>query len=389
MSTPQLGMDPDQIERIGRDLQAASADLERIGVRLGGAVERTTGRWTGPDALMFQDRWREEQRARLNALVADIGGLGQTALTNADAQRRVSADLGLGGAGTGGPGAGHGGAGSGSGEHRSPGGIEDMLDFEHRGDVDSKDGLRIQVGIGPDGRRKVIVYIAGTGGDDQGRLSLLNNMGAVGGDSVMAAYVRERLAGLVDDQTDVLFIGYSQGGLVAEDVARDSGYGSAMVISEAAPPLGGPRGDVDIVRLNSRSVVNDVIGLPNSAADRLHRMTSPGDYGAETGLERTHLTESDRGSYQQILSGIGNPNPFLRGMAVGKGVYAGIEDHMDHDLYREAGGAFMRSDHPDDVALQQKLGGFTGIDLLYDSDVKALDDRDAVLLTHGSAHVSA
>ncbi len=82
------GMNPDEVERLGNELQARAADIETMLGTIAGLVRSTT--WNGPDATMFKDDWWPGHEASLRRVATDLNGFGQSALNNARAQRDVS-----------------------------------------------------------------------------------------------------------------------------------------------------------------------------------------------------------------------------------------------------------------------------------------------------------
>lgn len=82
------GMNPDEVERLGRLLQQKADALRQLTAALERSVARTT--WTGPVARQFlQGAW-PRHRAKLHESARAIHGFGQSALNNAVEQRRVS-----------------------------------------------------------------------------------------------------------------------------------------------------------------------------------------------------------------------------------------------------------------------------------------------------------
>lgn len=370
MTALSAGMDPDRVEEIGRRLQAEAGRLETLGRQIAGTIDRASTVWSGPDARMFQDRWRGEWQGLLNRAMTDIDRLGSTALSQAAEQRQASA--------AGGSAGGSSSQGSARGEAsgpRSPSSVGDMLDYWHRGADDDGNGFRIQVGVGPDGRKKAIVYIAGTNGDEL--LTWGDNILTASGESRMAIYLRIMLSQVIDSDTDVLFVGYSQGGMVAEELAYSGHFNSATVITEAAPPSGASRAGVDVLRLTATTPANDAINVP-LAQKRFGYWIGDQLAGGTDRIDRTHYGRSIFDVYGDAgqavkdggWSGVGTAGKMVKDAWTG--------DHTNHDLYRQAAAGFEASNHPDDVALQEKISQFTDLDLVYDSDDKSMTDRSRI-----------
>lgn len=335
MSKSWSGMDPDAIRSLGEQLKRVGSDLESLAGRLNTVTGRAETVWAGRDLDRFRRSWSQTLHGQLRDAAESVKGLGRAAINNADEQQQTSDSVGH------------------VGRHKSPSSTGGFLDQARGGDMSTDDGVRIQSGIGPDGHRKVIVYIDGTFGDKYGRLDPLDNLSAVAGQSEMTDYIMSKLKGVAGPLDDVLIVGYSQGGLIAEDVAWRGDFKSTTVITEAAPRLGGSHGDVDVLRLNARGLVNDVIGLPGASADAINHVVHPDQYAADTGVDsRWNAERSLGGKFGQLLDPLGS----------------GVTDHMDHDLYRSAAADFERSQNPDDVLLQGKIAGFQNLTLDYDSD---------------------
>ena len=82
------GMNVEEVRRLGRTLQMMSASIDELRNDLDRLVSRTT--WIGPTAERFKYQWWPTNRTQLLGLSADIFGLGQAALNNANDQERVS-----------------------------------------------------------------------------------------------------------------------------------------------------------------------------------------------------------------------------------------------------------------------------------------------------------
>jgi hypothetical protein len=81
-------MDPQQVEELGRFLQARAADLERVVSDIDAKVRSTS--WQGTDADQFRTQWWPAHRSKISAAAGSVQGLGQSALNNAAEQVRAS-----------------------------------------------------------------------------------------------------------------------------------------------------------------------------------------------------------------------------------------------------------------------------------------------------------
>lgn len=124
MGQPTLGMNPDEVERLGQELQ-------RVAGRFGGwvaEIDRVVARtaWTGRDAAQFKGTWWPQHRRRLQTIAGSMHDFGKVATHNAQEQRRVSSTSGV-FAGARAPGIGGGPGGSHS-PYPNAGGILEQVD---------------------------------------------------------------------------------------------------------------------------------------------------------------------------------------------------------------------------------------------------------------------
>lgn len=86
-----LGMDVDEVERVGHDLvnNQVSA-LNNVLHTIAGHVNNLPGIWHGQDSSKFIQEWETTHKAALNNLISAIHQLGSSALSQAHNQRDVS-----------------------------------------------------------------------------------------------------------------------------------------------------------------------------------------------------------------------------------------------------------------------------------------------------------
>lgn len=82
------GMNVEEVDRLGRDLQDIAREIDRIVTRLNKQIGSTT--WVGNDANRFKNEWWPGHRTKLKAIQSDLDGFGQSAKNNAEEQRRIS-----------------------------------------------------------------------------------------------------------------------------------------------------------------------------------------------------------------------------------------------------------------------------------------------------------
>ncbi|WP_167103424.1 CHAP domain-containing protein [Mycobacterium sp. DL592] len=86
----QMGMDVDQVEQTGRQLQQHAASIGTLVAQLDKVVNALPTVWEGPDAQRFVHEWWPQHRRSLTSAQTHIEGLGQSALNNVSEQRQAS-----------------------------------------------------------------------------------------------------------------------------------------------------------------------------------------------------------------------------------------------------------------------------------------------------------
>jgi WXG100 family type VII secretion target len=84
------GMNVDQVENMGRQLQSKGNEIDVLTNAINGLIDQLQTEWKGQDATEFKGWWDSQHRPALQKLREAINGLGQAALNNATAQRQVS-----------------------------------------------------------------------------------------------------------------------------------------------------------------------------------------------------------------------------------------------------------------------------------------------------------
>lgn len=88
MANVTHGMNPEEVEKLGADLQTIAGDIGAMIKRLEKQIGSTT--WVGDDARRFKTEWWPGHRSKLSAIQNDLQGFGRSAKNNASEQRRVS-----------------------------------------------------------------------------------------------------------------------------------------------------------------------------------------------------------------------------------------------------------------------------------------------------------
>lgn len=353
------GMDVEAVRDLARRLKVLGGEVSQLSTSVGMTSDQLRNVWRGPDVDRFIDTWHRSVRPNLQRVGDDIVGLGQSALNNAEEQNLASSAGGRGGA-SGSV------TGSGIAVCREPSPTQKLIFRDKKGDLDNDDGVRIEYGLGEDGQVKLRISVGGTDWFDKSSLMYAGNIPAsLEGNSPMADYINKELKKLAAARgfnlrdADVLLVGYSQGGMVVEDIAREGGFHSATVITVAAPRLAGSIDDVSVLRLGSPNIFNNAISIPSDSKHAMDVRNNNASYADDTGIDRSHNVVTADG----VRSFGGGP----------LGWYLGGKEHINRDVYNSAADKFDNSGHPDDVAMRQKIGQFGGMHVRYDSDKEGLN----------------
>ena len=83
-----VGMVVEEVRQTGNELKQISSEIQSLMNRLDSRVQSTT--WQGPDAERFKGEWWPQHRSNLQRICADLEGLGQSAMNNAQEQEQAS-----------------------------------------------------------------------------------------------------------------------------------------------------------------------------------------------------------------------------------------------------------------------------------------------------------
>lgn len=224
------GADPDQLRTTATLFSRAADRLQGSLQSLHGAVSNA-GSWRGPDAERFRVEWNSRSVYSLNAAVEALRSAAETLRHNADEQQTASqAD------GGGGPAPGS----APTSEvcyQRSPDGLRGMWNELQKIPSDSS-GYRVQKVIGEDGQERYVVYIAGT--DASKTQTMLSNVGAISGQLDREQF--DALKRLIPKDAEVMLVGYSQGGIDAQNIAAADDFNVTQIVTYGSPV----RNDLDI-----------------------------------------------------------------------------------------------------------------------------------------------
>lgn len=281
------------------ELRALATALGRADERLlaiqGDLTRRTDSAryWLGPDAARFRERWRSSDALRLRDVAGALSAQADRVRRNADEQERAS------GAEGSGPGSGSAGT---RGAVQAPRGTAALYGVI-RSDALRDDGLFIQQVVGDDGVARYIVYIGGTGSagpsdnwanrmsDEDNVLKILTHL--------PDPYIVDRMRVEIPEGSDVMIVGYSQGGIDAQILAALNAFGSRRfnvtdVITYGSPTVAGVHPEVfgtNVLHLRAENDIVPPLGL-------LQPLDEQGKSFAQTST--TNLINSTTGLFGQV-----------------------------------------------------------------------------------------
>jgi uncharacterized protein YukE len=237
------GADPGQLRALAAQFSKGAAVLESHAQTLHSMIGSSTN-WQGPDAERFRSQWTGRDFKAMSAAITMLRSSAQDLKRNADEQEGVSS------------------------ESRSSGGGY-AADLIGRRDNDGvQDGIRIDKVVGPDGKTRLIVYLEGTKEAD--RLSEVRNLDAIKGkpDHYLTDKISEALKSTPDGKnTEIMLVGFSQGGMDAQNIAAhsgDYGYKVTNLVTYGSPIIQPDNPNIGTVHM--RATGDNVPGLGSGGA---------------------------------------------------------------------------------------------------------------------------
>ncbi|WP_396910878.1 hypothetical protein [Mycolicibacterium sp.] len=213
-----IGADPAQ-------LRAAATQFTQAADRLQGTLKGLSNYvsnaafWRGPDSERFRSEWTGQSVHSINAAIDALRDGAEILRRNADEQDDASRADG-------------GGPGGSMCHEQSAGGLHDMWNEIHDiPNTENSSGYRVQKVIGPDGVERYIVYIVGT--DGSRTQTAWSNVGAISG--VLDKEQVAALERLIPDDAEVMLVGYSQGGIDAQNIAASGKLNVQQVVTFGSP----------------------------------------------------------------------------------------------------------------------------------------------------------
>ena len=341
-----IGADVEGLRMLAQTFEQSATRLRTLssGVRQG--IQLTV--WLGPFAQRFRHTWDTEHSRRLQMTAEALEAAAGCLRSEAAGQERASA------AGTAtSPGLGHTGTSTRSVLETDP-------------NVGDGDGVRIIKVRGEDGVERYVVHIAGTDPNAKGSelFDPFENADAVRGRETQTMRYVEALmqAAGITSRDQIMLVGYSQGGLLAQNIANSGHWGDPLIVTRASPQVLGGVGSHDILRFEvERDAVVDRLNPYGQVQDMWRAV---GVHGSGT----DHLVRGSGGTGlmpgNPITNAVINSNPFLIAADLGAGAaihteglpfYGNLADEFDASTDREA------------IAVQQRISDYLGTEIVADS----------------------
>ena len=221
-----VGADIDELRTAATRLTGAADQLQKSAADLNTSVINRAI-WTGRDAEGFRTHWNSSSMGSMNSAITALRAGADALRRNADAQEAAS--RGVSGAISG-------------GQHLdacyepAPSGLrglwDEVQDTPNGGDMS---GYRIQKVVDAAGTERYIVYIGGTTLNPFDHQSWGGNVAGISGvpDKEQLAAINR----LIPDGAEVMLVGYSQGGIDAQNIAASGALGNITQIVTFGSPV--------------------------------------------------------------------------------------------------------------------------------------------------------
>ncbi len=229
------GADADQLRSAAKQFDSVAGALEGVAKVVSSSIN---GPWWGTDADRFRSQWTGVSHPNVKAAVSALREGANSLRHNAQEQERVSNTAGasVGGA--------------------APVGTAQL--FAHIDNYNKEgDGVRIEKVLGADGKTRLIVYFQGMSTTENRTLE--RNVPLLDGkvDPAVIARIREALDGSPDGtKTDIMLVGFSQGGIDAQNVAAEAnglGFHVTNLVTYGSPVITAGLDGVQTVHLHGNT----------------------------------------------------------------------------------------------------------------------------------------
>ena len=368
MNAGMVGADPQALREMARRFDASAHEL--MGVK--GSVQvwvDMTDIWLGLNYHLFKDMWDTNGARTIVDAASIFHRCADVLRANADAQDSTSAaDGGSGGGSASGLfGGGSSGGGSAGPTSAPPEDTVQLFRRLHEQDPESSDGVRIQQVVDPDGTTRFIVYINGTTQSDTGSHSgwdaLISEFGPRS--DTYKEIRRQMLAAGIDSDSEVLYVGYSQGGMLAQHLAASGDFGRGVVVAEASPRTSADLVGYDLIHINvaGDEVVTGVMtgGIVYDKGTDVRRL-----FDSRVGEEYAYTHWDPEGGVDAAgrhMTNLGKSLPAL--FASNPAEFTPI--HTNMDAYERAAQGFQESNDPGAVEARRKIAEFTAGEVVRDT----------------------
>jgi uncharacterized protein YukE len=313
-----VGADVAQLRALAGSFERAAEQLRQTSTRVRSGIQISA--WAGPFAVRFRKTWDSEHSVKVTRVAAALAAQARQLRLEADQQERTSAV---------------------SVRLVS---TRSLLDLD-RLDADG-DGVVITEVVGVDGKVRYVVTITGTRpfAAPGEHFDALENAAVLGIETQTMSYVEQLMGDRgITSEDEVLLVGYSQGGLIAQNIAHSGRWGDPLVVTWASPQVIGGVEARDIIRFE---VTGDVI-TDGVAVSSLSVPDQAGD---------NYLVRGDAGAGRSGAR-VGIPNAV--DIAVGLGAGAAI--HMEgRPFYGNLADEFDERDDLYATRLQARMEPFLG-----------------------------
>ena len=212
-----VGSDTDQLRGLAREFDRSVDALNSASKALN-AMASDVSRWKGRDADRFRSEWSGASLPAVTRAIRELRVVADLIRRQATEQDDASTDVGRSGTGA---------SSECTGPSRpAPQGLSGLWDqVSNVSREDDSAGYRVQRVAGADGMERYVVYIGGT--DSAEGQTRASNVAAASGypdDKQLAALRR-----IIPDGAEVMLVGYSQGGMDAQNIAAQKGNGFKVI----------------------------------------------------------------------------------------------------------------------------------------------------------------
>lgn len=354
------GADVEQLRTLASQFSQAADQLDRGRLQVGDGIRISA--WVGPFATSFRIRWDSESSLRIAAAARRLREAARVLRANADEQAQASASTGsvtrpspVAGTAKKGP--------------KAPNKAADYYRTLH-GMNQKEDGVRVQKVLGADGVTRYVVYINGTFSAGDGTFGVLDNApGAYSLDSATVISVRKKIKDAMKDDpsAEVMLVGYSQGGLVAQKLADEGFVNVQTVMTFGSPYLASKNnyGGADIIRLEHNADLVPLLSPTKTGRTAVVASVAAG-VGVPVPVAATLLVSA---AYYEMAAAVsswasgvekGLDTTFKAGNPLEGGLDR-FKAHADPVHYAWVGDEFEKSSRPEDVAARESYARFNGV----------------------------